>query len=97
MTTNGIHPLLAAQIARYRADDLVREANDSRRAKLARRRGRRPTEPSLDPRVRDSTIAAKATRRQMFPPTPSEGDGAGGRGGSPGGIRARPSTEVGAR
>ena len=41
MTTNGMHPLLAAQIARYRADDLVREANDARRAKLARRRGRR--------------------------------------------------------
>ena len=41
MTTNGIHPFLAAQIARYRADDLVREANNSRRAKLARRRGRR--------------------------------------------------------
>jgi len=40
MTTNGIHPFLAAQIARYRADDLVREANNSRRAKLARRRGR---------------------------------------------------------
>ena len=40
MTTNGTHPFLAAQIARYRADDLVREANNSRRAKLARR-GRR--------------------------------------------------------
>ena len=41
MTTNGTHPFLAAQIARYRADDLVREANNARRAKLARRRGRR--------------------------------------------------------
>jgi len=40
MTTNGTHPFLAAQIARYRADDLVRQANASRRAKLARR-GRR--------------------------------------------------------
>ena len=41
MTTNGTHPLLAAQIARYRADDLIREANNSRRAKLARRWRRR--------------------------------------------------------
>ena len=41
MTTNGINPFLAAQIARFRADDLVREANNSRRAKLARRRGGR--------------------------------------------------------
>ena len=41
MTTNGTHPFLAAQIARYRADELIREANNSRRAKLARRRGRR--------------------------------------------------------
>ena len=40
MTTNGTHPLLAAQIARYRADELIREARESR---LARRtwRGRR--------------------------------------------------------
>jgi hypothetical protein len=37
MTTNGIHPYLAAQIARYRADDLVREAADARRARFTRR------------------------------------------------------------
>jgi hypothetical protein len=41
MTTNGTHPFIAAQIARYRADELVREATSSRRAKLVRRRGRR--------------------------------------------------------
>ena len=41
MTTNGTHPFLAAQIARYRADELIREANNARRAKPARRRGRR--------------------------------------------------------
>ncbi len=38
MTTNGTHPFLAAQIARYRADDLLREASTFRTAKLARRR-----------------------------------------------------------
>ena len=37
MTTNGTHPFLAAQIARYRADELVREAANARRAKLVRR------------------------------------------------------------
>ena len=37
MTTNGTHPILAAQLARYRADDLIREASNSRRARLARR------------------------------------------------------------
>ena len=37
MTTNGTHPFLAAQIARYRADQLIRDATDSRRARLARR------------------------------------------------------------
>ena len=43
MTTNGTHPFLAAQLARYRADDLLREATNSRRARLARasRRSRR--------------------------------------------------------
>ena len=43
MTTNGTHPFLAAQLARYRADDLIREAANSRRARLARasRRSRR--------------------------------------------------------
>ena len=43
MTTNGTHPFLAAQLARYRADDLIREATNSRRARLARasRRSRR--------------------------------------------------------
>jgi hypothetical protein len=41
MTSNGTHPFIAAQLARYRADDLVREANNARRAKQARRRGRR--------------------------------------------------------
>ena len=37
MTTNGTHPFLAAQIARYRADDLVRDAADARRARFTRR------------------------------------------------------------
>jgi hypothetical protein len=37
MTTNGTHPFIAAQIARYRADDLVREAGNARRARFARR------------------------------------------------------------
>jgi len=37
MTTNGTHPFIAAQIARYRADDLVREASNARRARFARR------------------------------------------------------------
>jgi hypothetical protein len=41
MTTNGTHPFLAAQLARYRADDLVREATMARRAKLAQRVPRR--------------------------------------------------------
>jgi hypothetical protein len=40
MTTNGTHPFLAAQIARYRADDLAREAADARRARSFRRRRR---------------------------------------------------------
>jgi hypothetical protein len=38
MTTNGTHPFLAAQLARYRADDLVREAHLARRSRLLRRR-----------------------------------------------------------
>jgi hypothetical protein len=37
MTTNGTHPFLAAQIARYRADELAREAGEARRARLVRR------------------------------------------------------------
>ena len=43
MTINGTNPFLAAQLARYRADDLIREATNSRRARLARasRRSRR--------------------------------------------------------
>ena len=41
MTTNGTHPFLAAQIARYRADELVRDATEARRARLARRPRRR--------------------------------------------------------
>ncbi len=40
MTINGTHPFLAAQIARYRADDLAREAADVRRARSFRRRRR---------------------------------------------------------
>jgi hypothetical protein len=43
MTTNGTHPFLAAQIARYRADDLVRDAVRARRARVVRRRRRRGT------------------------------------------------------
>ena len=41
MTTNGTHPFLAAQIARYRADDLAREAADARRARFTRSRRRK--------------------------------------------------------
>jgi hypothetical protein len=41
MTTNGTHPFIAAQIARYRADDLIREATASRRARRAREARRR--------------------------------------------------------
>jgi hypothetical protein len=37
MTTNGTHPFLAAQIGRYRVDELIREATNSRRARLARK------------------------------------------------------------
>jgi hypothetical protein len=37
MTTNGTHPFLAAQIARYRADELMRDAQQSRRAREARK------------------------------------------------------------
>ena len=40
MTIDGTHPLIAAQIARYRADDLIREAADARRARSFRRRRR---------------------------------------------------------
>jgi hypothetical protein len=48
MTTNGTHPYLAAQIARYRADELIREATDSRRARLARRRRAGSRTPTPD-------------------------------------------------
>jgi hypothetical protein len=41
MSTNGTHPFLAAQLARYRADDLIREATRRRRSRLVRRSGRR--------------------------------------------------------
>ena len=41
MTTNGTHPYLAAQLARYRADELAYEARSARRARIARRRSRR--------------------------------------------------------
>jgi hypothetical protein len=37
MTTNGTHPYLAAQLARYRADELAYEARAARRARIARR------------------------------------------------------------
>jgi len=37
MTTNGTHPFLAAQLARYRADELAHEARAARRARLTRR------------------------------------------------------------
>ena len=37
MTTNGTHPFLAAQLARYRADELAYEARAFHRARLARR------------------------------------------------------------
>jgi hypothetical protein len=41
MTMNGTHPFLAAQIARYRADDLIRDATEARRARAVRRATRR--------------------------------------------------------
>jgi hypothetical protein len=41
MTIDGTHPLIAAQIARYRADDLVREAANARRVRFTRRTKRR--------------------------------------------------------
>jgi hypothetical protein len=41
MTTNGTHPFLAAQIARYRADELIRDATEARRARVLRRGTRR--------------------------------------------------------
>jgi hypothetical protein len=41
MSTNGLHPYLAAQLARYRADELADEARASRRARLARRKRRK--------------------------------------------------------
>ncbi|MBF4764184.1 hypothetical protein ISU07_13705 [Nocardioides islandensis] len=37
MSTNSMHPYLAAQLARYRADELANEARAARRARLARR------------------------------------------------------------
>jgi len=42
MTVNGTHPLIAAHIARYRADEIVRDAVAARRAPRVpriRRRG----------------------------------------------------------
>ena len=41
MTIDGTHPFIAAQIARYRAADLAREAADARRARSTRRRRRK--------------------------------------------------------
>jgi hypothetical protein len=41
MSTNGTHPFLAAQLARYRADELVRDATEARRARKVRRLSRR--------------------------------------------------------
>ena len=43
MTTNGTHPFLAAQLARYRADQLAYEARASRLARLAKRTRRGKT------------------------------------------------------
>ena len=40
MTTNGTHPFLAAQLARYRADELAAEARAYRLARLARKNRR---------------------------------------------------------
>ena len=37
---NGMNPYLAARIARYRADELAREATHSRQARLFRRKKR---------------------------------------------------------
>jgi hypothetical protein len=39
--SNGTHPFLAAQLARYRADELVRDAQQARRARTARADRRR--------------------------------------------------------
>ena len=41
MTIDGTHPLIAAQIARYRAADLAREAAELRRARSTRPRRRK--------------------------------------------------------
>ena len=41
MSTNGTHPFLAAQISRYRADELIRDATEARRARAVRRSRRR--------------------------------------------------------
>lgn len=45
MSNNGTHIFIAMQLAKYRRDDLLREARTSQLARRARRRGRRtPTD-----------------------------------------------------
>jgi hypothetical protein len=46
MSHNGTHLYIATQLAKYRQDDLVREANDFRLARRVRRRGRRTSPES---------------------------------------------------
>ena len=41
MSNNGTHLYVAMQLAKYRQDDLIREAENSRLARRARRKGRR--------------------------------------------------------
>jgi len=41
MSNNGTNIFIAMQLARYRQEDLVREAHNSRLARRARRRARR--------------------------------------------------------
>jgi hypothetical protein len=40
MTINGTNPFLAAQLARYRADEMAQDARAYRRARLARKNRR---------------------------------------------------------
>ncbi len=47
MTNNGTNIYVAMQLAKYRQEDLVREARNARLSRLTRRRGRRtaPDDP----------------------------------------------------
>ena len=72
MTIDGTHPFIAAQIARYRADDLAREAADVRRARFTRRsrRGAR-TDDDFPLSAQARKIGAVRDRLlRMIGPTP---------------------------